>query len=702
MPSGHMERQYHDGTLYSANIEKHAKPNSVPVFNALFTDPYIKPGKIADIFDKNFFHPGLESVPINTLDENMKNVLDFFVEEKLLRKDNFNYYKDKVGFPRVLIRLKTSDSVVYPFAKLRNPDHYRVFDLFTQYLNKYRPQYRHIIDNFHTINNVPVSDIKDDVPLKTLFERVLGNPNDYYNNAMAWGKSKQTLFAAAKRQIKIAPAPDSKVASDFITYAKDVVEREIGDDLTHFGYSYNDWFNHLPAKKQKLIDKVQKYLFDNAAHLDLSTKEIQEILSLNYEAICKTEIQALDGKPRMVCSIPQLIKFCMGPVTWMLEEICAKKFNGYCGGQNLTQMAEKINKYIDQGFTKVVEGDGSAFDNSQDVTLKALDRYIYNRISDSIYHVPKEIFKKIANLHYKNMDVKYTENKHKKTLFSYSVLGSVFSGDCDTTLANTLRMALYNRYTNDKIGLKYGIDYIVFSKGDDFSVMYKEYVPDDLIRRAYGTYFLAKPKGDEEMQDLRIGGLGQICKFLEFGPPNSFKFCSLRSWYIDENTRHITLTRDPSKLYNLSQYSIKSKSYNTQQYAQYHYDLALSYKVNYAGIDIFEMMEKAHTIKARSYAALHPDHNFRTQITLLKQDNKREHRDRPLEDFLKPEIHDLYYNVRHRDKIINIVDDYWSTMQRIEKDRSQEQLTQDQLKLVNQQINNEFDLHELASMLALE
>lgn len=695
-----MERQFHDGTLYSANIENHAKPNSVPVFSANFKEPYILPGHVLDAFSVDFFHPHLRQIPIDVVDNRTRRVLDFFVVEKLLKKNNTHYLKHKIGFPRVLVHLKSNDPTILPYARIRNPHHYEVFDKLARYIRKFRPEFRDIMQSFHTINNIPVADIRDSVQPKLLFEKVLGHPDHYYDNAMAWGKSKQTLFAAAKRQMKVAPTPDSRVADDFIKHATQIIEKEIGEDLTHFGYSYNAWYNHLPYKKQLLIDKIQRHLWSQETDIELTSQEIEELESMNYEAICKTEIQSLDGKPRMVCSIPQIIKFTMGPVTWMLEEICAKKLHGYCGGKNLTQMAKEINEFIDQGFVKVVEGDGSAFDNSQDITLKALDRYIYNRIVNKVYHVPQKVFATISNLHYKTMFVKYSEDKHKKTLFDYTVLGTVFSGDCDTTLANTIRMAMYNRYVNDKAGLQYGQDYVVFSKGDDFSVMYKNYVPDSLINKIYTDYFLGKPKGAAELQDLRSYGLGQICKFLDFGSPNSFKFCSLRSWYIDNDTQHITLTRDPSKLYNLSQYSIKAKSYNWKQLMQYHYDLAESYEANYSGIRIFDMMKEAHLLKAKSIAAFCTSAISGPNRRLICEDKKRKYRDKPLEDFIPTELYNLYYNIKEREQQIKIVEDYWTTMSRIEKDRSDENLTIEQLDMVNKQIAAEFDLHSLSSLLA--
>jgi hypothetical protein len=127
-------------------------------------------------------------------------------------------------------------------------------------------------------------------------------------------------------------------------------------------------------------------------------------------------------------------------------------------------MTDMVNEYRKLGFTQVYEGDGSAFDNTQDVSLKQLDRNIYQMIESSIYHVPKKEFHKISQALYKTMDIEYIEKGKKKPLMSYKILGTVFSGDCDTTLMNTTRMAMYNRYVNDKAGLVFGKDYVCFSK----------------------------------------------------------------------------------------------------------------------------------------------------------------------------------------------------------------------------------------------
>jgi len=619
------------------------------------------------------------------------------VQAHLITEDNDNYYK-KLGFPRLMIHIK--DKELKQLSEKTHPEHY-------SYLNdSHLPSI--LVNNMDTINDIKVCEIRDKQPEKVGFMKILGtNINFHEKEVMMYGKNKQTLFAAAKRQMKTAPTPDGYIARDFVKYATQRIENEIGSELDNFSYDVTQWYNHLSAAKQQAIKPIKMYYErPDLYRLLYSDKERERQQTLHYEAIVKAELQAADGKPRMVCSIPQRIKYTMGPVCWQLEELMAHKLNGYCGGMNLTEMAEKINNYAAQGFTKVVEGDGSAFDNSQDITLKALDRYIYNRIKNKIYHVPKEEFELLSNLHYKTMDVKYHVNGKPKTYMTYKVLGTVFSGDSDTTLANTIRMAMYNIYANEKSGLKYGEDFIVFSKGDDFSVLYKQRIGDEFIRKIYDKYFLGKPVKQYKLLDNRTGGLGQICKFLDIGDLSSFKFCSLRSWYTDDTYEKITLTRDPKKLYNLALYSIKAKNKNWSELIQYHIDLATSYEKSYSGIEIFDIMAQAHRTAARRiYEKYKNKPEFKKKISsVIERAGKKKERlemyDFGYGDVYNAILKKLFEIKGRQDAEDLILPNYWDNMQMRYNVRT-ENNTINELKYINDQINAEFDTEELKSLVGL-
>lgn len=672
-------------TYLSENIENHARPNNTCEIKDL------------ESFEENM-HPFLNKIPLTALTEEDITILGRYKELGYLKQtqDAFelNEGKDK-GFPRLLIQIV--DHELKDLAKNKHPEVYEFLktDKIPKQLKKY----------LDTINDIEVKEITDKQPSKTAFEKILGNKNIFEKDVMMYGKNKQTLFAAAKRQLKTAPTPSKECAHDFINFAKNIIDKEIGYELKHFSYDVAQWYNHLSRNKQDKIEPVMQYYNDPQYVLNLTKKEIKDILSEEYEAICKAEIQTSDGKPRMVCAIPQNIKYTMGPVTWQLEEICQDHLQGYCGGKNLTEMAAQLNKYIDMGFTKIVEGDGSAFDNSQDISLKEIDRYIYSKIVDKIYHVPKEHFRHISQLHYKTMNVKYQKpNKKMTTYIRYKILGTVFSGDCDTTLANTVRMALYNRYVNERSGLKYGKDFIVMSKGDDFSVMYQEHIKDEEIRKIYNNYFLNKPTKEEEVLDKRQFGIGQICKFLEFGKPNSFKFCSLRSWYIDKYN-HITLTRDPKKLYHQSLYAIKTKGYNPAQRYSYHIDMARSYLANYPGIRIFEIMAASHIKEAtnirETYNFKHPDRlkNVATHISEYLR-TKKIMKTNPLgytESMNK--LLEQLMDIKGRKKFYNLyMSQYWEQVKKYEEIRT-EINSKEELNYINSQIEEEFKSEELKSLL---
>lgn len=607
---------------------------------------------------------------------------------RMLKKAKFVNYdyekrlyiaKPEKGFPRLLCTIH--DPELLKLSQQKNPQHYQNVETLPPPARKY----------FQTLNNIKVSEINPLHKNKIAFCRTIGNMNTSYK-PIVYGNNKQTLFAAAKRQMKLAPLPSKEVAEDFYNYSIQLIEREVGDHLTHFHYNYSQWFNHLSADKQRLIQPIFDYYYHPEKLNQYTQLQLKEILSEAYQAIVKAELQDEDGKPRMVCSIPQIYKFAMGPITWALEEIFAKYFQGYCGNKNLTQIANDINDYKNAGFVKVVEGDGSAFDNTQDILLKAVDRYIYNRVAHNVYHIPKKDFLRIANTYYKQMKVKYRDGPILRTYITYYVLGTVFSGDCDTTLCNTIRMALYNRYINDRAGFIINKDYVVFSKGDDFSVLYKNHISDKQIQEAYWKYFLPPSDGPDKISDKREYGLGQVCKFLHIGELNNFEFCSLRSWYKNEFD-DILLTRDPAKLYKLAQYSIKYKTYNIPQKIQYNIDLATSYLTNYAKIHCFTIAAAAHFKLAVTLLPQLQDKKHK-RITLITQQNQgvvREHFTDTLDEL---PLFTKFYDTRGRETFYRIQGTYWETMKRIMMVNTQV-LTNEEADYVNRQIDDEFDMQEL-------
>lgn len=522
--------------------------------------------------------------------------------------------------------------------------------------------------------------------------------------AILYRGCKRTILAAAKRQVKSAPTPEKSVAQDFIAFCKRKMMEYMGDDLKHFGYSFSQWFNHLNYAKQIKMAAVHEYLTGNclpgfkSSHPQVYYRGIDSIPEkmLHYQGICKVEIQETDGKPRMVCSIPDLIKYVMGPVCWRLEEMAADHLPVYCGGMNLSEMEDKINHYIDQGFDLVAQGDGSAFDNTQDVSLKAIDRWVYQTIAPYVYHVPRDLFQYIANLAYKIMDINMRTPEGKLvTLMRYAVLGTVFSGDCDTTLMNTIRMGMYNWYTNERMGLKLGTHYVCWSKGDDFTVIYnRRLVSQEYVRAGYDRLWLKKPStkspGCDTNYDARQHGLGQILKMLDFGDPDSFAFCSLNAWYTDMGTGHITLTRNVKKLFTLSNYSRKIKTMDHLAASQYLVDQAEALIVSYGGIHIFD--EAARCLLRRAEAM--------RLVAVSKRLGTKSVRDSrvalPLENHTMQSLYHITFRNKYHKLLAHA--SYWESVKQYEMVK-ENRLTGRALELVNRQIDSLFPSGQLTRKL---
>lgn len=256
---------------------------------------------------QNLCHPFLPFIDKHELSYNEDRIMRMLKKAKFITYDydkRVYIAKPGKGFPRLLCTIH--DPELLKLSQQNNPEHYQNVETLPPPARKY----------FQTLNNIKVEDVDPTHKQKIAYSQTIGNHLNSYK-PIVYGNNKQTLFAAAKRQMKLAPIPDPEVAKDFYNYSIKIIEQEVGEHLTHFHYNYAQWFNHLSAQKQKLIQPIFDY-FHNPEKLNEYTElQLRELLTEAYQAIVKAELQDEDGKPRMVCSIPQIFKFAMGPVTWL-------------------------------------------------------------------------------------------------------------------------------------------------------------------------------------------------------------------------------------------------------------------------------------------------------------------------------------------------------------------------------------------------
>lgn len=427
----------------------------------------------------------------------------------------------------------------------------------------------------------------------------------------------RTLFAASKRQLKRVFPPDKEELNRFTKWVDKVFKQEIEPLLTDFDYSYSEWFNHLPANKQKLMKQVRM--------MHKAGVPFPEIVA--YTMFCKQELQFEGGKNRAICGISDEVQYVIGPVCWALEKV-ATKIRGYCGGASYEDLERNFREYARiKGFEYVLQGDGSGFDLSQHSELKHIDRLIYSTVADKVWHVPKSLFLKYANAEYKQFSSKYYEDKKAKTMMKAVIKGTVFSGSSDTTLMNTIRQALYVRYTMERAGLKWETDFLVKAKGDDFMVF--THYNDKNYEKMFFDVWSPKEKKPLET-DYNPYGLGIILKFLTVGHFDSIDFCSTVA--IPNGHQSWKLARMPHRMNPLAHYTRRGLRYNDLTMAQYLEDLAVSLEQSCKGMPFYQSYIDAYRARAVMFREKAKNQKVHIKLGQVKEtmpDDGHKHRDNP-------------------------------------------------------------------------
>lgn len=402
----------------------------------------------------------------------------------------------------------------------------------------------------------------------------------------------RTLFSAFKRQNQRVLLPDTKSVHEFHRFCDMIFDKYLREPLKNFDYSYSEWFNSMPRRKQDAILRS----------CDVRGHKGQVV----YGLMNKCEKQEAGGKTRAIANIDTTIKYILGPVCWALESLMAKNLPGYCGNKSWDDLEKYMTDAYNEGYQTVLQGDGSAFDTCQHDELKYIDRLIYNFLVDNgkIHHVDPELFRKVATSRVRKLDARLYSDKMRLPFATSYMLGTVFSGSSDTTLMNTVRMSLYNMFTMCQAGLKYGQDFKHLAKGDDFMVFVRH--PDwngHSYQQLYDRYWVAKPKSSIA-NNYQPYGIGMILKFLLVGDYSTIDFCSTTAitWF-DQGTFHVKLARRPDRMDPLSHWSRAALTMSPGQYKQYLIDQAWAINIAMPDMPFYRdyanaMLAHASVIKA--------------------------------------------------------------------------------------------------------
>ena len=352
---------------------------------------------------------------------------------------------------------------------------------------------------------------------------------------------KATNYCAAKRQVSAVPKPDMVVLNRFANWFERVFQREVIPLLENTEISLDKWINHLSAKKQKPILEIEKLLGSGLVQTDEQLiglfKSLGKDYTTDYEMFVKSEKQLYsDGKApknRCICSPNDLHKYVMGPVCWALEQQF-KYFHGYCGGASWNDLEQTYDDWMARGFIYTIQLDGSGFDRTQHQVIKDIvDQRVYKFIAEKVEHVPKDTFLRFALSTERRVKVASRMKLQKQVVKTdgwFSQIGAVFSGSCDTTLMNTFRMSLYNRFVCEELcGMQWGVNYEVKSKGDDTVTVLKDVDDINYVLTNYQRVFVY---GQPTSAYSTIQhGLGQIAKYFKVGGLEDIDFCSTETVY---------------------------------------------------------------------------------------------------------------------------------------------------------------------------
>lgn len=379
----------------------------------------------------------------------------------------------------------------------------------------------------------------------------LYEPEGY--NVVVWNNCARTLFASMKRHLAAVPLPEEKCVDEFLQFARPIL-----DDLPlqDFDYSFTQWFNNLTTKQQQELF-VGK---------ELVTPNNRECV---YDMFCKREVQLYkDGeslpKTRAIAGPQPEDKLVLGPICWALEEVMAESLEGYCGGKNWEDLEKTLSTYYEQGYTVIVQGDGSGFDRTQSHELKEIDRIIYRKVADKVHHVDRDIFETKAMSRFRKLRGFTFNDGSKKLIMNAKVDATVTSGNPDTTLMNTTRMALYIRFMAHKAD----IDAKFLAKGDDFVVFCRCDEDAKKLEKIFWQYWAPKNKLLNEKY-----GLGLVLKFLTIGDYSTFDFCSTHL-ICDFNRAKFKIVRQWDRILNQGAYSCKMLSMSNGDKRQHINDLA--------------------------------------------------------------------------------------------------------------------------------
>jgi hypothetical protein len=405
------------------------------------------------------------------------------------------------------------------------------------------------------------------------------------NNApvICYQSCPRVLFTAFLRQLRdsadISPVqPDIK--QGYVQYCNDFFNTEIEPLLRDFTYDVDDWMDHITTLNKQL--EVLEFYNDYTAG-----KRRLDKCTTGYTLFAKKEKQILTfeqngklkyPKCRAISACPPVVKWVGGPVVLALEKLFHGKLNGYKIGhngkpmKNWVDIEEMTAGHLNQGFDKVIDIDGSAWDSTQKHHMRTLPHIIYNWLVDNgkIHHVDGEQFRLVMTERHRNLTAKAFILGKSYVVFRALIDSTTFSGSPNTTFDNTIANLVTNHYTLYLYGWNFD-DYKLACNGDDTDIKALR-VPPDLRNHI----------------DFVWRGLGLIPKMINIGDISISSYCSTHTLAWQEYGRYkCKIVRQLDRMNPLAHWSESALHLSKGQLKQYYLDLKQSYEYWTAEMPIY-------------------------------------------------------------------------------------------------------------------
>jgi len=299
-------------------------------------------------------------------------------------------------------------------------------------------------------------------------------------------------------------------------------------NLTDDDYSFEKFINDTdPSKRKIYINGFKEFL--NKQKIDVNFELMSKTNEVHFDKLC-------DVRPRMIFNPSSSMKAVGAYLARIMIKIMKKVEHGFISGYSTNELSDKIMKLRNNKASfhdgNVYSYDGSSHDAHQsfeliDIVDHKLMKFMLPRIlADSRCAVPNYLLPEVLSAIVRLSNKFFTKLKMRGVIH-----GTVFSGHPTlTTLFNTIRTTLYNRYAVFLLYPQYYDSHKIWAAGDDVLSWLPIKIDPRMFKLVLGG-------------DAGSRGLGQNAKDFKVGELKTHTFLSKQFIYLNEKLNIVPIAQ---------------------------------------------------------------------------------------------------------------------------------------------------------------